>query len=147
MKLSQFRQLIREEVKKMIKEEAGETTYVFQLYGMQVDNPYQGGNLTKGVSQVKFLNSFPGNSWGGEGKSYELPQPVCIHRKDSSRGYAFHLFVVATPDTFSQVLTQYVNANTKELRNLNNQPITVQIPSSEVVKIQKKTIEAFNQAV
>lgn len=140
MKASEFKKLIREEVRKVLKEAQGEQTYTFQLYGAKIENtPLKFDyRLTKGTTKVVFLTRK--NSEG-------LPAPVTLQPKGGARGGVMpstQLTVTATPETFVQVVDEYINANTKEFSSeTKGYPIQVQIPPAELERIKKKVIDAF----
>ena len=140
MKASEFRKLIREEVRKVIEEAQGEQTYRFQLYGAKIEwTPLKHDyRLTKGTTKVTFLK---------QGDNKPLPAPVTLQPKLGARGYAYpstQLCVVATPETFAQVIDKYINANTKQFSmESEGGKVQVQIPPAELEKIKKKVINAF----
>jgi len=139
MKASEFKKLIREEVRKVIKEARGEQTYRFQLYGAKIEyTPMKFDyRLTKGTTKVTLLTVGKEN----------LSTPVTLQPKMGARGGvgpSTQLTVTATPETFVQVIDKYINANTKEFTTESERvKVKVQIPPAELERIKKKVIDAF----
>lgn len=139
MNKQEFRKLIREEIRKVITEANNVQTYVFQLYGAKIENtPLEFDyRLTKGVTKVVLIGQ----------NNQKNPAPVVLQPKMGARGNPYpstQLSVTATPETFSQVVDQYINANTKVFSmEAKGGKVKVMIPPAELENIKKKVINAF----
>ena len=147
MKVTEFRKLIREEVRRVLREVENESelTYTFQLYGVEVqqvpprsDIDFKGGYvLTKGATKVTILAR----------RTEKFPDKVVLQPKAGARGFPYpsiQLSVRATPSTFTQVVNQYINANTKEFSTEGQDiKVKVQIEPQELEKINKLVKQAF----
>ncbi len=140
IKTQELRRLIREEVKRVINEVEGESelTYTFQLYGAKIEeDASRSYTLTKGARKVTILAQ----------RTKEFPDKVVLQPKGGARGYPYssiQLSVRATPDTFTQVVNQYINANTKEFSTEGQGiKVKVQIQTPDLEKINKLVIKAF----
>lgn len=140
MNKQEFRKLIREEIRKIVKEASNVQTYIFQLYGAKIENtPLKFDyRLTKGVTKVVMLAQRDGAP---------NPAPVVLQPKQGARGFPYpsvQLSVTSTPETFSQVVDQYINANTKDFSmEAKGGKVKVMIPPAELEKIKSKVIQAF----
>lgn len=140
MNKQEFRKLIQEEIRKVLKEAQGVQTYTFQLYGAKIEyTPMKFDyRLTKGVTKVTLI---------AQGPDEQLSAPVTLQPKMGARGWSYpstQLTVTATPETFTQVVDKYINANTKVFSTeTSGGKIKVQIPPAELEKIKRKVIEAF----
>jgi hypothetical protein len=161
MKLSQFRRIIKEEVRKVIREEeVGEHTYVFRLSPAKMadDAAKSEGFRFIGVSEVRHGKTLPGNNDGGEDDDNEkLSQPVVlrsgyIRDKTDKRyragnaptvGYAHSVYVVATPDTFSQVVNKYITTDPKAFAKLSDGSFEIQVPPGEIQELKNQILKVF----
>jgi hypothetical protein len=147
MKASEFRKLIREEIHKVLNEVEGEgeLTYTFQLYGVKVeelpprsDVNFKGGYvLTKGATKATILAQ----------RTKQFPDKVVLQPKGGARGYPYpsiQLSVRATPETFTQVVNNSINAGTKEFSTEGEGiKVKVQIEPRELERIRDMVIKAF----
>jgi len=143
IKAQELRRLIREEIKRAINEvedkNESELTYTFQLYGAKIeeDAVNRSYTLTRGAREVTILAQ----------RTKEFPDKVVLQPKGGARGYphsSIQLSVRATPSTFTQVVNQYINANTKEFSTEGQGiKVKVQIEPRELERINKLVTQAF----
>ena len=140
MKATEFRKLIREEIRKVLKEAKGEQAYTFQLYGAKIEwTPMKFDyRLTKGATKVTFL---------AQDSNTNYPAPVVLQPKLGARGGvgpSTQLTVVATPETFTQVVDKYINANTKKFSTESRGgTVQVNVAPTELDKIKRLVIDAY----
>jgi len=142
MNKQEFRKLIREEIRKVIRETQGEQTYTFQLYGVKIERTPMKFDyrLTQGATKAVLI---------AQGPDEQLSAPVTLQPKMGARGFAYpstQLTVTATPETFTQVVDQHINANTNVFSTeTSGGKIKVQIPPAELEKIKRLVIKAFQK--
>lgn len=149
MKLFEFRNIIREEIRNVLTEVTDQYSYMFVLNGAAVKgkrgNKYE---LIQGPQQVEMFNASKGSvTPGGEPLSSPVAIQPVMDPYSSSNEESVHLVVVATPKTFQQTLNQHMKSGSKTLKTFANYTCDVSISSEEVLNLNKQVIRAFGRGL
>ena len=149
MKVSELKNLIREEVQNILTEVADQHSYMFVLKGAVVkERKGDKYELVQAPQQVEMFNVSKGSVTPG-GRPQASPvtiQPVMSPYSNSNEE-SVHLVVVATHKTFQQTLNQYMKNGSKSLKTFANYTCDISISSEEVLNLNKQVMGAFGKGL